>query len=180
VNDAVDHERQAPVTPDVLFTVERFLYAEARLLMADQQRKWLTTLVHPDIRYQVFVRELRLKKDSRLQRPDRAYVYDERFSDLDARVRQFETGMQWRVDPPERLRYLISNIEAFQTEKPNDLLVYSNCLAIRNRRVYEESSFVYGRSDILRRNDDGAFRLLSREVDYDQRYIEGRNLMFFL
>lgn len=170
----------APVASDVLLAVERFLYREARFLNAERQREWLSQMVHPDVRYRVFSRELRSRKDTQASGPDRARIYDEGFSELDARVRQFESGMQWRVDPPERIRYFVTNVEAYEGGTKDEFLVFSNCLAIRNRRVYEESQFVYGRCDLLRRNEKGDFQLVSREVDYDQRYIEGRNLLFFL
>lgn len=173
-------EFKKPAPPDVYLSVERFLFREARLLNAEKQRTWLTDMVDSDVRYRVFSRELRLRRDRQESGVDRAFIYDEGFSDLDARVRQFESGMQWRVDPPERIRYFVSNIEAYLGQTENEFLVFSNSLAIRNRRVYEESHFVYGRQDVLRLDQVGSLRLLSREVDYDQRYIEGRNLLFFL
>lgn len=175
-----DFDQLSPVDSDILSAVERFLFTESRLLTADQQRKWLTTMVDPDIRYQVYVRELRLRRDAGSAKPDRAYIYDESFKELDIRVKQFETGTQWRSDPPERIRFFVSNVEAYETSEPDKILVFSNVLAVRNRRVYEESHFPYARRDVLRRGADGALRLVSREVDYDQRYVEGRNLMFFL
>jgi|TARA_R110002072_G_scaffold302945_1_gene490282 naphthalene 1,2-dioxygenase subunit beta len=169
-----------PVSADDLLAVERFLFRESRLLNTEQQGQWLTDILHEDIRYQVYVRELRHRKDKKAKGPDRLYIYDETFGELDARVRQFETGMQWRVDPPERIRYLVSNIEAFHSDEDNELIVLSNCLVVRNRRVYEESTFVYGRVDRLRRDETGKLRLIHREVDYDQRYLEGRNQLFFV
>lgn len=177
---APEFAQSAPLSSDVLLSVERFLFREARLLNGEDQRTWLTDMVDPDVRYRVFSRELRLRKDRQASGSNRAFIYDEGFSELDARVRQFESGMQWRVDPPERMRYFVSNIEAYAGRTENEFLVFSNCLAIRNRRVYEESHFVYGRQDVLRLDRTGSLRLLSREVDYDQRYIEGRNLLFFL
>lgn len=159
---------------------EAFLYREARLLDSEQLREWLGGMIDPDIRYQVWSRQLRLRKDRRAAGPAEVYIYDDDYRVLEMRVQQFESGMQWRTDPPERLRHLVSNVEAFHGEREGEYRVYSNCLVTRNRRVYEESTFVYGREDVLRRDAEGRLRLLRRLVDYDQRFIEGRNLLFFL
>lgn len=160
--------------------IEEFLYREARLLDSERLREWLSGMVDKDIRYQVWSRQLRMRKDKRVVGPAEIFIYDDDYQVLDMRVQQFESGLQWRSDPPERLRHLVSNVEAFQGERQGEYLVYSNCLVTRNRRVYEESTFVYGREDTLRRDDEGRLRLLHRKVDYDQRFIEGRNLLFFL
>jgi len=164
----------------VRMEVEAFLYREARVLDAEQWREWLGAMVDKDIRYQVWSRQLRMRKDKRVVGPAEVYIYDDDYQVLDMRVQQFESGLQWRSDPPERLRHMVSNVEAFQGERQGEYLVYSNCLVTRNRRVYEESSFVYGREDVLRRDSEGRLRLLRRLIDYDQRFIEGRNLLFFL
>ncbi|MBB3862888.1 naphthalene 1,2-dioxygenase subunit beta [Novosphingobium hassiacum] len=168
----------APGVGSLRDEVEAFLYRESRLLDTDRQREWLETMVSEKVHYHVFSRQLRLRKDRAVSGPDNVEIYDEDYAMLDARVRQIESGMQWRIDPPERLRHIVSNVEVFECDE--GLQVYSNCIVIRNRRLYEEDTYVYGRDDILCRCPDGNLRLLRRVIDYDQRVISGRNLLFFL
>ena len=46
--------------------------------------------------------------------------------------------------------------------------------------VYEQMSYAYGREDILRRGADGKLRLLSRVIDFEERFVRGKNLLFIL
>lgn len=160
--------------------VEAFLHLEARLLGSGRQRAWLTEMVHPEVRYQVSSRQLRSSKDKRYAQPDEVFHFDDDYAALDRRIAQTESGLQWRADPPETLLYFVSNIEAFETDRPGDLQVYSNCLMIRDRRVYESDQYHYRREDVLRRNAAGALQLVSRKVVYGQRFVQGKNLLFFL
>ena len=160
--------------------VEEFLYREARLLDTDRQREWLDCLVDPEIVYRVSSSELRMRRDKRDPQSAATFLYDDRLASLQMRVGQFETGLQWRTDPPERLRHLVTNIEAFIGERDNEFIVLSNCLVSRNRRVYDEATFIYGREDVLRRDSKGQLRLQRRHIDLDQRCVEGRSLLFFL
>ena len=159
---------------------EGFLFLEARLLGTGQQRAWLNEMVHPGVVYRVSSRQLRSSKDKRYAQPVEVFHFDDDYGALDKRVAQTESGLQWRSDPPETLLYLVSNVEVFEDERPGDLRVYSNVLMIRDRRVYESDQFHYRRDDVLRRGEDGGLRLLSRRVVYGQRFVQGKNLLFFL
>jgi len=53
-------------------------------------------------------------------------------------------------------------VEVLQGEAPDELLVYSNLVLYRSRRVDEVSEFVGQRRDVLRRTDKGL--LLARRV----------------
>ncbi|MGQ0696865.1 MAG: aromatic-ring-hydroxylating dioxygenase subunit beta [Panacagrimonas sp.] len=170
----------AKVSEAVHSEAAAFLYLEARLLGTAQERVWLNEMVHPEIAYRVSSRQLRSSKDRRYAQPNEVFHFDDDYSALDRRVAQPESGLQWRSDPPETLIYYVSNIEVFEDEKPGDLRVYSNVLMIRDRRVYESDQFHYRRDDVLRRGDDGALRLYSRNVVYGQRFVQGKNLLFFL
>lgn len=160
--------------------VEACLFREARLLGTGRARTWLQEMVHPEVRYKVSSRQLRSAKDKRYAQPDEVFHFDDDFAALDKRVAQTESGLQWRSDPPETLLYLVSNVEVFEADRSDDLSVYSNCLVIRDRRVYESDQFHYRREDVLRRNAAGALQLLSRTVVYGQRFVQGKNLLFFL
>ncbi len=169
----------AKVSASVRSEVEAFLFLEARLLGTAQERAWLNEMVHPEVTYRVSSRQLRSSKEHRYTQPKEVFHFDDDHAALDKRVAQTESGLQWRSDPPETLLYFVSNIEVFEDERAGDLRVYSNCQMIRDRRVYESDQFHYRREDVLRRCDDGALRLYSRSVVYGQRFVRGKNLLFF-
>lgn len=160
---------------------ERFLYREARLLDTEKLREWLAQLVDPAIRYTIVSRQLRARRDKRYNaQPAEMYIYDDDYGFLQARVEQSYSTMAWRLDPPERYRRLITNIEVFETGQPGDYAVRSYCHATRARRGLEVDTFVCCREDTLRAAPDGAFRLARRFIDFDERSVLGRNLALFL
>ncbi len=167
------------VNTHTYYEIQCYLHHEARLFDNEEQREWLDELVDPEIRYQVLVTQER-SRDGRGSGSDTVYVYDDGKDELDFRVKQFETGMQWMTNPVPKLRHLITNIEGFQCESDNEFRVYSNGMIYRSRKVYEENIFVFSRDDILRRGDDNKLRLLRREVLLDQRLVRSKNMLFFI
>lgn len=160
--------------------VERLLYREARLLDTEQFSEWLEQVLDPTIRYVVVSRELRYRKERRYDAPVEMFIFNDDFTFLKARVDQFNSGMQWRTDPPERYRRLVTNIEVFLTGKPGELVVRSNLLTQRSRRAYEIDQFTCCREDLVRRCPVGTLRLVQRRIDFDERSVSGRNLLLFL
>lgn len=160
--------------------IEQFLYREARMLDGERLRDWLQNVVDPQIRYQMVIREERYRKDRGAAVAKEVMPYDDDLKALDLRVRQFETGLQTMLDPPQRLRRVVANVEAYHHDKEGLYLVLSYGIASRCRRLYEHEQTIYGREDVLRRGDDGDFRLLSRRIDLDERVVRNKNLLFFL
>lgn len=160
--------------------ITQFLYAEARLLDGNEPGRWLETVVDPEIRYQMIVREERSGRDRRPSETGEVHIYDDNHVVLGMRVRQFESGMQTMLDPSQRLRRLITNITAWHLEDGDRFKVVSSGMATRFRRLYEHEQVVFGREDILRRDGDGQLRLLARRVELDERVSRNKNLLFFL
>ena len=160
--------------------VERLLHREARLLDTEQFSEWLEQVLDPTIRYVVVSRELRYRKERRYNAPAEVFLFNDDLAFLKARVDQFDSGMQWRTDPPERYRRLVTNIEVFLTGAKDELVVRSNVLAQRSRRAYEIDQFTCCREDLVRRCPAGTLRLVQRRIDFDERSIAGRNLLLFL
>lgn len=160
--------------------VERLLHREARLLDTEQFSEWIEQVLDPTIRYVVVSRQLRYRKERRYEAPAEVFIFNDDIVFLNARVAQFESGMQWRTDPPERYRRLVTNIEVFRTSLNDELAVRTNVLAQRSRRAYEVDQFVCCREDIVRRCPAGTLRLKQRRIDFDERSIAGRNLLLFL
>lgn len=172
--------QEIAVSREVRDEIERFLFREARLIDTEQEREWLETMVDPEIKYQVFSRQLRYRKDTRGSGDKEVYFFDDNYADLGHRIGLRETGTQWVADPPNRLRRIVGNIEGFEGVRAGEYQVYSNCMVTRNRMVYERMSYAYGREDILRRGADGKLRLLSRVIDFEERFVRGKNLLFIL
>ena len=160
--------------------VQRLLHREARLLDTEQFSEWIDQLLDPEIRYVVVSRELRYRRERRYEAPAEVFIFNDDLVFLKARVAQFESGMQWRTDPPERTRRLVTNLEVFRTGVEHEFAVRSNLLAQRSRRAYEIDQFVCCREDLVRRSPAGSLRLLQRRIDFDERSIAGRNLLLFL
>lgn len=160
--------------------IEQFLYREARMLDKEMVREWLTDVVDPEICYQMVIVEERFRKDRSPIELREVMPYDDNMGALELRVRQFETGLQTMINPPQRLRRTITNIEAFHNDKDEEYLVFSHGIASRFRRQYEREQVIYGREDILRRGKNGAFRLVKRRIELDERVVRNKNLLFFL
>ena len=137
-------------------------------------------MLDPAIRYVVVSRELRYRKERRYDAPSEMFLFNDDFTFLKARIDQFNSGMQWRTDPPERYRRLVTNIEVFLTGSKHEFVVRSNVLAQRSRRAYEIDQFTCCREDLVRRDAAGGLRLIQRRIDFDERSVAGRNLLLFL
>lgn len=169
-----------PVSIELHHEIEQHLYQEARLLDSYDLRGWLERMVDPAVRYQVFIREERFRKDRRPKADAELYVYDDSFDVLGIRVRQFESGLQTMLDPLQRLRRLVTNVTAFAGDEDGQYRVLSYGFVSRSRRLYEAETVVFSREDTLRRDGEGHLRLLARRVELDERVSRNKNLLFFL
>jgi 3-phenylpropionate/cinnamic acid dioxygenase small subunit len=123
--------------------------------------------------------EQRLRRDKRpAPTPDDAAIYNDDYDMLKMRVGRLGTGQVWMEDPPSRIRYFISNVEAYHTERENEFQVYSNFAIHRHRRQDESSVHIGGREDILRVAGDG-YQLARRKIILDARVVHDKNLYFF-
>lgn len=169
-----------PVAIDVHHEIEQFLYREARMLDSERLREWLDTVVDPGIHYQMVMSQERFRKDKSPPEAREVMAYDDDHAALDMRVRQFETGIQTMLDPPQRMRRFVSNVEAYHLDNEDGYRVFSYGTATRFRRLYEHEQVIFGREDVLMRGEGGRLRLLSRRIDLDERVIRNKNLLFFL
>ncbi len=169
-----------PVAIDLHREIGQFLYREARMLDREMLRQWLDTVVAPEIRYHMVICEERFRKDKSAAELREVVPYDDDNAALDLRVRQFESGLQTMLDPPQRMRRVVTNIAACHRDKESEYLVLSIGIASRFRRLYEHEQAVFGREDVLRRGQNGEFRLVSRRIDLDERVVRNKNLLFFL
>ena len=82
-------------------------------------------------------------------------------------------------DPPSRIRHLITNVEAYHTDRPDEFETFSNFLVSRNRREREQTMLIGGREDRLPSTADG-WRLLRRKVVVPQRVVMDTNLYYLI
>ncbi len=176
---------------DVLRQVEQFLYREARLLDNRQFHQWLELLTD-DLRYWMPMRSNRyaatsksisILDGSRYEDEDVSKESDLAFMDedkdsLSRRVDRLDTGMAWAEDPPSRTRHFISNVEVEPGERESEVKVYSNFIMYRTRAETEEDFYVGSREDVLR-NVDGAWKIASRKIVFDQNVLLAKNLSNF-
>ena len=169
-----------PVSLELHHEVEQFLFREARMLDRELMRDWLTTMVDPEIRYQMIIRDERFRKDRSPEESREVMPFDDDYAILDLRIRQFETGLQTMLDPAQRMFRVISNVEAFHGKGEGEITVFSYGTVSRFRRLYENERSVYAREDSLGRGDDGELRLRSRRIELGERVVRNKNLLFFL
>ena len=99
---------------DVQSAIEMHYRAEVRMLQNGQYREWLTGMVAEDIHYWMPIYEQRLIRDRRPDpTPDDAAIYNDDYGELKQRVERLYTGTVWMEDPPSKIRYMVSNVEAF-------------------------------------------------------------------
>lgn len=169
-----------PVSIELHHEIEQHLFHECRVLDAYDLRGWIERMVDPAIRYQVFIREERFRKDRRPKADAELYLYDDSFEVLGMRVRQFESGLQTMLDPLQRLRRLVTNVSAFAGDEAGRYRVLSYGYVSRSRRLYEAETVVFSRDDTLQRDGEGKLRLLTRRVELDERVSRNKNLLFFM
>lgn len=168
------------VQQELLHAITQHYYAEARMLQNHLYREWLAEMVARDIHYWMPIYETRLLRDKRPEpTPDDAAYYNDNYDELNGRVERLYTGMVWMEDPPSRIRYMISNVEAFHTANDNEFETYCNILVLRHRRQMEVYQHALGREDVLRLSN-GKFQVARRKLIVDARVVHDKNLYFFI
>lgn len=163
------------------FEVQQLYYAEAKLLDDGRYGDWLE-LFTDDLRYWMPTRTNRLRRQQALSiaKPGEAAFYDETRDSLAWRIRRLETGMAWAEDPPSRTRHLITNVVVRHAEpgEGGDLIAESAFLLYRNRLEHETGVLAGGRTDVLRRTDDG-LKVARRTILLEQNVLLAKNISTF-
>jgi len=168
------------VSKELHHEIAQFLYREAQLLDDELLREWLDDMVAPEISYRMVIAEERFRRDRTSARAREVMPYDDNMAALDLRVRQFETGLQSMMDPPQRMLRVITNIRAYHGSVHGEYRVMSCGIAARFRRQYEQEQLAFSRKDVLRRDEGGGLRLASRRIELPGRVVRNKNLLFFL
>jgi 3-phenylpropionate/cinnamic acid dioxygenase small subunit len=171
---------------DLHFEVEQLYYREAALLDDGRHADWLE-LFTDDLRYWAPTRTNRLRRQQALSiaRPGEAAFYDETKDSLAWRIRRFESGMAWAEDPPSRTRHLITNVVVRHADPEDEeqrvggYVARSNFLVYRNRLEREVDVYAGGRTDLLRRGEQGELKVVRRTILLDQNVLLSKNISTF-
>ncbi|WP_293345788.1 3-phenylpropionate/cinnamic acid dioxygenase subunit beta [Phenylobacterium sp.] len=182
--DAIRSPRppQFPALPDprLVFEIEQFLYREARLLDEERYEEWLGLLTE-DVHYWMPGIQARYRNDtSGGPISERMAFYDDDLLNLRRRVTRFMHATAWAEDPATRACHIINNVEVELTDTEGDYRVYSTFVNCRGRNEAEESWLAGRRTDLLRRDAEGALRLARREIYITQTVLLAKNLNVFL
>jgi 3-phenylpropionate/cinnamic acid dioxygenase small subunit len=164
---------------DVYNRVLQFYYREAHLLDHGDVIAW-RELLDPSLVYFAPIRQTRLVADKRPTTVAPGH-YDEDYASIQTRIaRLTETKSFWAEDPPSRTRRMVSNVLVNRGASPEELLVTSNLLLIRNRlEMTNYPPLSAERRDTLLATSDG-LRLARREILIDQAMVMMPNLAIFL
>lgn len=172
-------DERRPVSMETYFSICQHYSAEAYMLQQHQYREWLATMVAEDIHFWMPLTEVRFLRDRRPEpTPDDAAIINDHIEELRQRVERLYTGQVWMEDPPSRIRYFITNVEAFELGG-DEYQVRCNVLVVRHRRQLEVTQHSLGREDVLRRSADG-FKVAKRKLTIDARVVQDKNLYFFV
>jgi 3-phenylpropionate/cinnamic acid dioxygenase small subunit len=163
------------------FEVQRLYAVEAQLLDQHRYADWLE-LFADDLHYWAPVRTNRLRRQQALAdgSPGEVAIFDETKASLAWRIRRFDSGMAWAEDPPSRTRHLITNVTVRPGEASGEYVAESAFLCYRNRLEREVDIYAGGRTDVLRRTEDGGLLIARRTILLDQNVLLAKNISTFL
>lgn len=168
----------APVEDALLTRIERFYRLEARLLDEERHDEWYTLLAD-DLFYWMPLRPNHFRRDKRPEIDvDAMAFFDESKADIAVRVGRLASNLVWTEDPPTRHVYIVSNVEAFQTETAGEYEVHSAFVQYRNRSEHDEAMLCGRRRDLLRSVESG-FQVVQRLILLPQSVLLTKNLSAF-
>lgn len=178
------------VSPEIelIFSVQQFLFREARLLDDRDWAGWLS-LWTEDATYRIPTRHTPLRSsltgrrsiEDELAGETDLWWIDESAGQIALRVAKMATGKAWAEDPPSRTRRMITNVEATRSED-GTIHAHSNFLLHRSRRERDTELIVGSRRDQLVPSGDDArnYRIASRLVIIDANVLASSDLAVFL
>lgn len=167
-----------PVSDSRLMSIERFCRMEARLLDQEAYPAWLDLLAD-DLYYWMPVRHNRYRANAAGDIDVNGMAFfDDRKRDIVQRIARIASGKVWGEDPPTRHVYVISNVEAFETDVAGEYEVQSTFIQARSRSEHDEAMLIGRRADILRVVDD-SYQLVGRLILVSQSTLLAKNLSAF-
>jgi len=158
------------------WSLQQFLFREARLLDQCRFRDWLAILSE-EVRYVMPVRELLDPRDKSISQ-DAFKIFDDDKASLEMRVYRYETGLAHAEAPPSVTHRMICNIEVVERLTESRFVVCSNFLISQERLRASVAEFRGCRRDIIERSEDG-WCLAERRIDLAQSILPSTISIFF-
>jgi 3-phenylpropionate/cinnamic acid dioxygenase small subunit len=174
---STDEVSSKPVTPELQFAVERFLYAEARLLEDNRFDEWLDCFA-ADTRYWMPVREHIEESGAGQGAANGFALFDDDRQSLVLRATRLKTGMAPSEVPPSVTQRLITNVMVSPGAAPEEFEVRSSFVVYQERRGRHKVTFFGRREDLLRRAA-GRFRIARRKIELAQTILPTTLSIFF-
>lgn len=166
------------VDDTTLLKIERFYRLEARLLDEERHDEWYAMLAD-DLFYWMPLQENRFRRDRRPQfDPSAMALFDECKADIAVRIGRLASNLAWTEDPPTRHVYLVSGVEAFETEAAEEYEIHYAFMQYRNRSEHDDAMLCGRRRDLLRVTGD-SFQIARRMIILPQSVLLTKNLSAF-
>jgi len=168
-----------PVDAALHLAVSQFLFREARLLDEHRYEEWLA-LFTEDLSYEMPMTLTRERAESA-----RAHDYDmtyfsENADSLRMRIDRLRTDYAWAEDPPTRTRHLLSNLEVYPTDDPDEFTTHAAFVVYANRGSLPNwEQYVGTRQDTVVRQGD-AWKVRRRLLLLDQALLGTNSISIFL
>ena len=177
--NAVATPAEISVDAETQRRIEQFLFREARLLDNECWDDWLAILAE-DIHYWMPTMENRRRSDKKgAYQIDGGALYNDNLLDLTRRITRFKQPSAWAEDPATRHAHVVSGIEVYQGDKPDEFIVHSSFVNYRSRVERDNDLLVGRREDVIRAVGEG-FQIARRKILMTQSVLIAKNLNTFL
>jgi 3-phenylpropionate/cinnamic acid dioxygenase small subunit len=105
---------------------------------------------------------------------------DDDYASIMGRIMRLSGKSAWSENPPSRTRRFVSNVQVFETDKPDEYASINYLLLTRNRFDDDFFDLIPSQRNDLLRAVEGGFQLVRREVLIDQAVLGTPNLSIFL
>ncbi|GAB2857097.1 3-phenylpropionate/cinnamic acid dioxygenase subunit beta [Actinocorallia aurea] len=166
------------VAPETEAAVRSWIDYES-MLLDDMRRlpEWHALLTQ-DVTYRVPVLVPRELTSNLPDYPDGSFHMHDNWFTLKMRIDRLHGDHAWAEDPPSRLRRVVSGVVVTPGQDDAHVDVRSAFHLHRERSRFTPELWAGERRDVLRRGDDGEYRLAGRTVYLDHVVLPGAALSF--
>lgn len=163
------------------FSVNQFYAYEAHLLDDWRFREWID-LLDDEVFYWMPMISNRIGREvgKEVGTIDDLAHYEEDKTSMSNRVKRLETGMAWAETPPGRTRHLIGNVVVEPGEAEGTVNAKSAFIIYRSHLEVDQELFAGKRLDVLRRDDQTAWKILKREIVVDHATLTQKSMGIFI
>jgi 3-phenylpropionate/cinnamic acid dioxygenase small subunit len=166
----------SPVTAQLQWEIEQFLYAEAALLDERRHEEWFA-LAADDLHYCMPVKPNTQPGSKPLSGHESFGHFEETKRTLGIRLKRLGTGLVLSEEPPPRVRRFVSNIRITSVSPTGEYEVQCLFILHRSRLDWQTDVFHGARTDTLRRADTTlGWQIARRVIHIDLGLVPSYNL----